>query len=120
MGIKRGWVHISAILDDLGLAMGGLVDVGPRMVLVASMGNHLRRDESTYIAEEELTDLICHSLGVVDMMGSWPPFVRRIVEKYPLEWFNELQNCEALFFAIRKCYTEVQGVCQRETGGRLL
>lgn len=120
MGTARGWVSIHQVLDDLNLAMGGIVDVGKRMALVASMGNYLRRDESTYIAEEELTDLICHNLGVIDMMGSWPTFVRRVVEKYPLEWFHDWRQCEELFFAIRKCYTEVQGVCQRETGGKLL
>ncbi len=118
MGKARGWIHISKVMDDLGIALGGEVDVGNRMVLCASMGQHLRIGE-LYIAHEELTDLICHNLGVVDMMGSWPEHVRAVVEKYPIEWFSSRENCEALYWNYKKFFIEVQGICQRETGIRL-
>jgi hypothetical protein len=118
MGKARGWIHISKVMDDLGIALGGEVDIGNRMVLVASMGSSLRIDEQ-YVAYEELTDLICHSLKVVCMMGSWPEHVRSVVEKYPIEWFHDRSNCEALYWSYKKAYIEAQGVLQRETGIKL-
>jgi len=117
----KNWQHIAKIIKDLNLPVSDSeVDIGKKMVLVASMGAALRLDEPHYVAYEELTDMICHQLGIVMWLGSWVIHVRACVEKYPIEWFFELGNCELFYFNYKKYYKEVQRISQVETGVRLV
>ena len=119
MGKANGWKHIAEVMDGLGLALGGELDIDKRMVLVASMGFNLRLNE-TFIAHEELTDLICHSLKVVGWMESWPQHVRKCIEDYPIEWFTEQKNCFEFYWAYKKFYLAVQELAFKETRHRFI
>ncbi len=107
--------HIAQVMDDLCLATGGEADVPKRMVLVASMGNHLRLDQTTYLAYEELADLICHHLKVVMWLGSFPDHVRRCLEQYPIIWFHDEANCFAFYWGYKAFYLKCQKLAMEET-----
>ena len=104
--------NIIDVLDDFGMMQ---VDIGKRMVMVATMGSTLRPNE-VYVVYEELTDLIAHELKVIGWIWSWPHHIRDCLERYSQEWFADLVNCNAFYYNYLAFYIQVQKLAEKETG----
>ncbi len=106
-------------MDDLAVP-GGEANVHKRIALAASMGSTLRPDESTYIAYEEITEIICHNLKIIGWLDSWPKHVRSCVERYELIQFHSLDFCMLFYWNYKSFYNAVQKLAEKETSVRII